>query len=89
MSGLFQQITYVAIKRHGKIFCLPKPYRHHHIIRMMVEICGIPEPIRDEQGFMSNVGEFFTREEAAELALLNGQIKKLKTPPKLFSEDIW
>lgn len=30
------QITHVAIKYNGRIWSLPRPYRHNHVIHMMV-----------------------------------------------------
>jgi hypothetical protein len=51
----------------------------------------LPITIREEeQGFVDEAGRFFTREEAAKIALELGQIKRLKfQKEKLFSEDLY
>ena len=83
-------ITHVAIRHpDGRIFSLPRPYRHHHIIRVMVDALEIEPPIRGRQGFLDNRGNFLSRKAAADLALKTGQCVKLDSPPRLFSEDLW
>ena len=51
------------------------------------------EPIRERikitQGFMTNLGRFVGREEAAKVALECGQITELISEPNLYSEDIF
>lgn len=34
-AGNLPYITHVAIKYNGKVYSLPKPNRHHHVIRMI------------------------------------------------------
>ncbi len=58
---------------------------HDKVIADMVAH-GEPKPITGEQGFVTNTGQFVTREEAAKIAFEAGQI--LKPVPKLFSEDL-
>lgn len=79
-------ITHVAIQYEGKTYSLPKPNRHHHVIRI---IGGISGP--DVQGFLDSDGKFLTREEAVTVALAAGQIKNTHAirAGELFSEDIW
>ena len=86
-----RMITHVAIKHHvdGRLFSLPRPFRHHHVIRMMVDVCGEKPPIIGEQGFLTDQGEFVNRKEAAEIAFTCGQCDVLASPPSLFSEDLW
>ena len=80
----------VAIKRNdGRVFSLPKPFRHSHVIMMMVRICDFPKPIIDEQGFITHDGIFLERNEAGKYAIECGQIEKLSWPPDLYSEDLW
>ncbi len=90
-------ITHVAIKHNGKVYSLPKPFRHHHVIHMMVNICGfdyvpgnavqgfLNEPIFDPGCFC-----FLNREKAYRLVISNDQLKddnrKIK---ELYSEDLW
>lgn len=80
-------ITHVAIRYDKKIYSLPSPMRHCHVIWTMVKICGIKPPINKEQGFLWCNGKFVTRKEAAILAYEFGQISELKD--ELFSEDLW
>lgn len=81
-------ITHSAILYNGEIF-LGK--RHPNCIRSIIDIKHVPKvEARHPQGFYTNKGRFLDREEAAELALANGQCKKLKFNSKeLFSEDLW
>jgi hypothetical protein len=82
-------VAAAAILGHnGDIWSLPRPARHHHVIKFMAE-SGEPTPINGEQGFVLSDGRFVMRKAAAYLALKNGQIKSLKWPPNLYSEDIW
>lgn len=73
-------IISVALKRDELIYSLPKPARHHDVIKAMVE-AGIAETIDSsfEQGFLTVKG-FMNRVEAAKFV---GQ------STKLFSEDLW
>ena len=63
--------------------------RHNNIIEELVKKKGMKSPIYGEQGFVDDKGKFFNRLEAAKHALECGQIKKLKWPPKLYSEDLY
>lgn len=85
------KITHVAILYENKIWSLPKPNRHHHIIKEIYDSNGIGIISKDIQGFLDSNGNFLTREEALEVArnadqLLDPKNVRLK---KLFSEDIW
>lgn len=84
-------ITHVAIKREGIIYSLPRPARHHDVIRHMVDEHGVPPPIGSEQGFLDDSGTFLNRMQAGQHALMCGQIEKLKCLMKdeLYSEDLW
>lgn len=83
-------ITHVAIKQvDGRVFSLPRPYRHHHVIKVMVDVCSEEPPIIGEQGFLDSTGAFLNRIEAAEVAFCHGQYEELDSPPRLFSEDLW
>lgn len=82
-------IKYVAIKQDDTIYCLPKPFRHHDVIRTMVDVCKLPKPVTGEQGFMTNDGDFVDRKEALEIAFSCGQVEEPIAPPNLFSEDLW
>lgn len=81
-------ITAAAIRQDELIFSVPSPARHHHIIGKMAK-AGLPIPVGGEQGFLDDRRGFVNRAVAAEIALAEGQIKELPTPPALFSEDLW
>ena len=74
--------------------------RHHDIIRAASRQIGwkyshseFPGPGvsgSDPQGFVTNRGNFVTREMGAEIALASGQIRELKfNQQELFSEDLY
>lgn len=77
-----------AAIRQGELVCsVPRPGRHHDVIRAMVG-AGVPTPIVGEQGFVTNEGRFVGRAEARRIAVAAGQ----GTPAHdrhLFSEDLW
>lgn len=68
--------------------------RHHNCIQTFAMIVGLPYTEEghvlhrtEEQGFITNLDRFVTREEAAEIALAAGQIEnKIIT---LYSEDLY
>jgi len=98
-------ITHVAIKFQGRIWSLPRPYRHHHILRtilFLVDEFGTytKENLKgnfdgtggDKQGFLDATGVYLTRKQAMVVAMANGQITKPGHPTiedTLFSEDVW
>ena len=76
----------------GTIFSVPRPGRHHDVIRVIRE-AGITTPIRqDQQGFLLSDGRWARRKAALMVALEAGQIKE-PLPGHcchgLFSEDLW
>jgi hypothetical protein len=80
-----------AIRKDGRIFT---GHRHADILHANAvrnESGIIVSTIASgEQGFVSDAGEFLTREEAAEHALKCDQIKWLKfSRTQLFSEDLY
>ena len=91
-------LTHVAIKFQGKVWSLPRPYRHHHIIRIIMyldgqygdgELTGV-DTSQSEQGFLDESGHFLNRKQAQVNAELNGQIKGGKIiGGVLTSEDLW
>ena len=84
-----ETIVAAAVLDHaGAPVSLPPPARHHNILRFMVDR-GDPTPIVGRQGFMTNTGEFVDRETAGHIAIIAGQIERLKWPPNLYSEDLW
>lgn len=85
-----EEIFAASIKdSEGNPVSLPRPARHHDIIRAMVDN-GHKTPITGEQGFVTTRGRFVDRKEALEIATKAGQIiKKHGNPTILFSEDLW
>ncbi len=69
----------------GQIRALPAPARHHHVLQRF----PLPDHAHGDQGFIDDQRGFVGRELAAEIALAEGQIEKLKWPPSRFSEDLW
>ncbi len=67
---------------------MPCPNRHHHVIREMA-YRGHDGAHLCEQGFIDDQCGFVNRIEAAQIALDQGQIKSLRWPPNLFSEELW
>lgn len=84
-------ITHVAIRFQGKVWSLPAPNRHHHVIQYIVEQTGVDYVDGDEQGFLDADGNYLTRQQALEAALVNGQVKDPSNikANRLFSEDVW
>lgn len=79
-----------AILDHdGTIYSVPRPGRHHDVIRLMADT-GCKTPVTGKQGFVLSDGFFADRRFAAEVAIRAGQVKALSFQPyDLFSEDLW
>ena len=83
------KITGVAVMYAGKLYSLPAPNRHHHVIR---SIGGMSGP--HTEGFVIGDGLFIGRRGAMKIAKGNGQLKRREGAehyqgPELFSEDLW
>ena len=84
-------IVGVAFRKGSLVQYLPKPNRHHHIIKELSDLLG--GPVRNfEQGFLCSEGHYVTRKEAWPIAEAAGQL--LSRAPTgsygtLFSEDGW
>lgn len=85
-----ERITGVAITYEGKTYSLPRPHRHNHVIRMMVDEHGIQKPGSRGQGFITSAGRFVDRVEALSIARAANQILLGRgLHGQLFSEDLW
>jgi hypothetical protein len=84
-------ITNVAIKFEGVTYSLPRPNRHHHIIRLIADEIPGAHITQEWQGFTDDTGKFLGRREALEIALKLGQVKDPASIRcgTLFSEDLW
>ena len=78
------KISQAGILLNGVIHC---GKRHDQIIKNMVQM-GYPTPIRGVQGFVDEAMNFYTRSEAREICLQNGQLKN-PISRILTSEDLW
>lgn len=86
-------ITHVAIRFQGKVYSLPPPNRHNHIISMIVSkgIATHVDVDEDDMGFLDASGRYLRRKAALASAILNNQVKdesKIRLG-MLFSEDLW
>ena len=83
------RLTRVAIRFQGKVYSLPAPNRHHHVIReILIQNPDVRTVSNDEQGFLDESGRFLTRSQALVSAKMFGQ---LRCEPRgiLTSEDLW
>jgi len=86
-------ITHVAIRFRGQVWSLPRPHRHHDVIRLIVQQTGAAtvDAHEDNQGFLDAYGQYLNRRQALLNAEMNGQLKDPANIRcgKLFSEDVW
>ena len=84
------QIVGVAIEYGLAVYTLPKPNRHHDVIRSIPG--GINGP--HKEGFIDEDGVFLNRKKAMARAEETGQLnrrpgKEFYQGPELYSEDLW
>ncbi len=88
-------ITHVAIRWDGRVWSLPKPFRHHHIIQTISRLTGATTidccDSRGDQGFLDASGQYLDRKQALVRALTNDQVLDPNDirAGMLFSEDVW
>lgn len=67
------KIIGVAIKHGDMVIGLPKPMRHHNVIRYMINTLGLNAPVGHDcpngQGFYLEDGTYLDREQAREFVL--------------------
>lgn len=86
---IMETIEGVGIVVEGKLYTLPRPNRHHHVIHLIYQETG-EQVDTDSQGFVTSSGRYVEREEALEIARNAGQLLPChfhKT--QLFSESVW
>lgn len=84
-----ERITAAALRHEGLIYSLPPPARHDSVIKMMAER-GLGAQAMCDQGFVTDLGRFVSRAEAAMIATRADQlIRKTFPTDLLFSEDVW
>ena len=88
---MMETIVAVGNLLDGKIWTLPSPARHGHVLWAMDQVHPgrAIECYPQYQGFVTSEGRWVDRTEAASIAITAGQIKALKWPPYLYSEDLW
>lgn len=87
--NLTSKIDRVAIIYNGVIYSLPRPNRHHDVIRHIHNETGAMN-IRGEQGFMTDDGQFVGRGYARLIAERSGQLlPRASEGRELYSEDVW
>ncbi len=86
-----QPITHVACRLNGVVWSLPKPFRHHHVLKMMFDHGTVwNDGDEKSQGFLDASGTYLTRREAEENAFANYQVKNgALIGGILTSEDLW
>jgi hypothetical protein len=86
-----ETIERAAILYNGTIYSVPRPGRHHTVIRMMARDNFPNEAMAlKNQGFVTSTGRFVDRYEGAKIARAAGQIIREPTPPDMLtSEDVW
>lgn len=84
-------IVAVAVRYNGKVYSLPRPNRHHDVLRVIHQETGdwTIDAHGDDQGFLDENGTYYRRAPALIHAITCGQIKEGKWGTQLYSEDVW
>lgn len=81
--------TAAVLLPDGRVFTLPRPYRHCDVVRVMAYL-GIPQQGDHEQGFVLSNGRFCRRTPAKRIAQEAGQLlERAMNLSELYSEDVW
>lgn len=87
------RITHVAIRFQGKVYALPAPNRHHHVIAHICQEAGVSfvDSHGEDQGFLDESGRYLTRKQALISAQVNGQMREDRPVwhNELYSENVW
>lgn len=82
------RIVAAAIRANGLVMSMPRPARHCHIMAAMpARMARAVRP--DDQGFLTDTGEFLGREQALDVARHAKQLKREVNSFELYSEDLW
>jgi methyl coenzyme M reductase subunit C-like uncharacterized protein (methanogenesis marker protein 7) len=85
-----RRIERAAIKLQGTVYSVPRPGRHHDVIRVMVAEHQLPTPICGVQGFILSDETFVDRQDALRIALEAGQVATHHARAMgLDSADVW
>jgi hypothetical protein len=86
-------IVAAAIVYDGVIWTLPRPARHHHIIKAHFDVTG--RAGSGLQGFVDDEGDFWSREAAGKMVAYDKQKTRIQPDGSWFvggpllSEDLW
>jgi hypothetical protein len=84
-----ETIEGVGIEVKGKLYTLPRPNRHHHVIHKVYQETGI-QVVTETQGFITSTGRYVLREEALVIATNASQLlPRHFHKTQLFSESVW
>lgn len=83
-----EKIECAAIKHKGKVYSMPRPYRHCDIVNFICEELNTNFVGSKGQGFITSTGKFVDRKEAEKIARESLQINKM-IGSVLTSEDLW
>lgn len=85
-----ETVVSAALQVGNMIISAPPPARHHTLLHAFSAYNRKTLIKGSDQGFLTSLGRFIGREEAAKIAVAAGQIIKPKfQPTQLFSEDLW
>lgn len=85
-----EKLVRAALLHDGKIWSVPAPGRHHHVIRLMAD-AGLGPEAQRHQGFMTDTGRYVDRREGLKIAEAANQIIRRtgNADDQLYSEDLW
>ncbi len=87
------KLTHVAIRFQGKVYSLPAPNRHHHVVGEIVRQTGVKsvDVPEEDEGFLDEKGTYLNRRQALVSADLFEQVKPgaVVRAGRLTSEDVW
>jgi hypothetical protein len=86
-----ETIEKAALRKGRLVLSMDRPARHHTILHDLADLDVREAGMPVNQGFLTSIGRFVDRVEAAVIARRAGQIEKKHGPPDvLFSEDdVW
>jgi len=84
-----ETITGVAVRANGKLYKLPKPNRHHHVLGLIHKETK-KEVFAEEEGFITSLGRYVNRKEAYRIAKAANQfLPRHFNSGELYSECVW
>jgi hypothetical protein len=86
-----ERIECAAIWHKGRVYSVPAPGRHHHVILLMDEKYGLGPEAQRHQGFYTSAERFVDRREGLKVAEAANQIIRRtgNADDQLYSEDLW